>query len=320
MTDWKRAGEVADAHRVRNSFRAAYQSGAKRRARARAIRYLKRRGAGKVLDLWGGGESATALVAAGLNVLSVDDGRQAPSISASRMRRALAINGATGGYETAFGSAWRFAAAADAAFLDFCGHWSREVERTVRACRHMTALVVTLMPERADIGSMSRPMWAVAYAALLEASSGLHIEWQFHYRRSESGQWAIVFGLRRLGQRPDACVCGCGLPVTGSNRRKYATASCGDRYRARLRRQDPLVRERERVSRLADYHANAPERRRTSARWKAENPDRVREHRDRRRARYAKDPAYREHVKRQVREGARRRREGRSASALPTAA
>jgi hypothetical protein len=155
MTDWREAGNRADATRVRNLFLAAFDLPGKRLARERAIQALKAAGATCVLDLWGGGISAEALVAAGFRVISVengsmrlfDDGRL---VSAVRKRRALDRAGLAGGYETFWGSAAQALAAfpeIDGALLDFCGPWSKEVRRTVRAARHLRAAVVTLCPD-----------------------------------------------------------------------------------------------------------------------------------------------------------------------------
>jgi hypothetical protein len=60
------------------------------------------------------------------------------------MKRALERSGDENGYETHWGKAATFASEADVAFLDFCGPWSDSARRTVEACRHMKAVVVTL--------------------------------------------------------------------------------------------------------------------------------------------------------------------------------
>ncbi len=261
MTDWKAAGEKADAHRVVNLLRGPYKREEKAEQRDRTVAFLAHRKPTKVLDAWGGGSSADALVAAGLSVLSVDDGRSFVDCGVTRRRgmRAMTIAGQEGGYETAVGSLQSHAASCDAAFLDFIGFWSREVERTVRSCSHMKALVVTLMADRMAAGSLTPSSWMIAYQALLESHSGMRVRWRYRYRRA-SGLSAIVFALAPGGSRAIVCgLEGCDLPVIGGAKAMYCSArhkrradyirnADKKRSHARTRRlTDPRVKEQERA-------------------------------------------------------------------------
>ena len=169
MTDWREAGRKADARYVLNLYRRAFASEAKQIARERTIAALQAAGVEVVLDLWGGGASAEALVAAGFRVISVEDGNMELRdgsdrlISRARKRRALELAGAEGGYEVRFGKAERFAHEADGAYLDFCGPWTRWVRRTVAASRHMKCVAVTLTPDHdmsTDASSMLERQFA----------------------------------------------------------------------------------------------------------------------------------------------------------------
>jgi hypothetical protein len=152
MTDWREAGQKADAHRVRDLYRRNFASDVKDIARHRAAEVLLAAGGETVLDLWGGGVSAQKFTAEGFRVISVDDGSmdlsdRGQTISASRKKRALEQTAAEDGYEARFGEAAKFAHEANVAFLDFCGPWSRGVRQTIEACRHMQAVVVTLVTD-----------------------------------------------------------------------------------------------------------------------------------------------------------------------------
>ena len=199
MTDWRAAGQLADAHRVRDLARAAYGSSGKTYARSCAVRFMRTHSRGVVLDLWGGGTSADALTDTGLDVLSVEDGRWLKSglgISGIRAKRALAQSGKEGGYRTDWGPAAKYARDCDAAFYDLCGHWCPDVRRLLQASSHMTAIAITLMPERVAIGKNLTPSeWRVAYGALLKAC--LHTFSMRAYRtyRRDDGQRVFVFHL-----------------------------------------------------------------------------------------------------------------------------
>lgn len=190
MVDWKEAGRKADAHRIRDRYRAAFNLPAKAAVRHRVIDALRAAGGETVLDLWGGGLSASAFVTAGFRVISVDDGSlelmdHDRPVSAARKRRALEYAAAEGGYEARWGKVAKYATEADVAFLDFCGPWSREVRKAVEACRHMKAVVVTLMPDHdmtTDATTVKERR--VAYEAFLSlAFSGVAGQRTGAYRR-----------------------------------------------------------------------------------------------------------------------------------------
>lgn len=233
MTDWT-TGQLADAHRVVGLLRSSFQSKAKTRIRQRALVFLSRWEPELVLDAWGGGQSASDAVAVGLSVLSVDDGRffAAHGVSKARGFRAMSISGKERGYRTEESSLEKYAAECDAAFLDFCGFWSLEAERTVRACSGMKAIVVTLMADRLAIGSnLSKASWVIAYRALLESHSGMRVFWHERYLR-ESGQTAICFALAP-GSNSRVIVCqrdGCEEPVGGSAKSRYCSYYCKRKY------------------------------------------------------------------------------------------
>jgi len=138
-----------------------------------------------VLDLWGGGESARQMSASGLRVLSVDDGRNADLTVMERDAREH-------GYEVAVGPAKEFTERTDVAWLDFCGHWSPDIAKTIRSCRHMRVVYVTLMPERTPIGSRLSPReWGIALEALIGDALGMKVK-GYKYRRA-SGLFAWCF-------------------------------------------------------------------------------------------------------------------------------
>jgi hypothetical protein len=163
LPDWHEAGRKADAHLVRDLYRRAFKSSSKEIARRRTIEALGAAGVTTVLDLWGGGISAEALVAAGFRVISVDDGSMVltdphgRSVSQKRKRRALQYAAAEGGYEGRFGKAERFATEADGAYLDFCGPWTAHTRRAIQACRTMKCVAVTLTPDH-DVSSDASSM------------------------------------------------------------------------------------------------------------------------------------------------------------------
>lgn len=174
VPDWIEAGRKADAHRVRSLFRQTFDGEAKGVARGRIVEVLRASDGICVLDLWGGGRSADYFVGAGFNVISVENGNlkvadQGHLVSPSRKRRAFERAAEEGGYEGRWGDAADFAHEADVAFLDFCGPWSINVRKTVEACRHMKAVVVTLMAGH-DInsGSTTEAERIVAYQAFLK--------------------------------------------------------------------------------------------------------------------------------------------------------
>lgn len=186
VTDWRAAGVKADATYVLNLYRRAFASDAKRIARERTIEALRAAGVQTVLDLWGGGASAEALVAAGFRVISVEDGSMdlrdsaGRLINAPRKRRALELAGAAGGYEVRWGKAEKFAHEADGAYLDFCGPWSGAARRAVAACRHMTAVMVTLTPDH-DISTDASSMLErqMAYQLFLKMAWSKKPRWEY---------------------------------------------------------------------------------------------------------------------------------------------
>ena len=111
----REAGRKADAHRIRDLYREAFGGMPKEAARRRAIEILKAAGGTVCLDLWGGGLSARELVAAGLSVISVDDGSltlriEGSRVSQMRKHRALETTAADDGYQPRWGKVAKFAA------------------------------------------------------------------------------------------------------------------------------------------------------------------------------------------------------------------
>ena len=86
MTDWKAAGELADAHRVTRLLSSQFDTIAKHRVRNDVARFFRTAKADRVLDGWGGGASAKLMTEAGLTVLSVDDGRAFASEGVTKPR------------------------------------------------------------------------------------------------------------------------------------------------------------------------------------------------------------------------------------------
>lgn len=213
MTDWRAAGRKADAHRVRDLYRAPFDSHGKQIARRRVIQALKVAGVTTVLDLWGGGLSAIELRNAGFRVIAVEDGSMelvdnGRPVSRARKRRALEYAAAEDGYEARFGKAEHFAAEADGAYLDFCGPWSAAARRAVSACRHMKAVAVTLTPDHDLTTDATSPFERqMAYQLFLKmawsskprweamASSG-HVRRFLDYRRAR-GYYVFLYLLSR---------------------------------------------------------------------------------------------------------------------------
>lgn len=232
MPDMVAAGLKADAHRVRDLYRAGFQSPAKSVARDRVIAAMKAAGVTTVLDLWGGGMSARAFADAGFRVISVENGsmqlidKDRP-ISSTRKRRAFETAAAEDGYEARWGSVAQFAHEADGAFLDFCGPWSKDARAAVEACRHMKAVAVTLVPDHDGVTNASNGLEReMAYQLFLKMAWAERPRWEYmsangqvrrltDYRRHKgpmvyvfllSRQWITIPVLtqrqRRL-QRPD---------------------------------------------------------------------------------------------------------------------
>lgn len=211
--DWRETGLKADAHRVRNLYRRVFDNPAKRLARERAIQALKAAGVSVVVTLWGGGICADDLVAAGFRVIAVDNGsmdlREGDRlVTKDRKRRALMVAAEEGGYEWRWGDVADHLAEGDGAFLDFHGPWSRAVRASVQASRHMTAVVVTLMPDHDFLtdatSALERQM---AYQVFLKMSWAERPNWvsittNGHVRRlidyhGDHGQRVTVFLLAR---------------------------------------------------------------------------------------------------------------------------
>lgn len=213
MTDWKEAGRKADAHRIRDLYRASFQSPAKSVARDRVIAAMKASGVTTVLDLWGGGVSAEAFADAGFKVISVDNGSmqlidQDRPVSATRKRRALERTAEEDGYEARWGSVASVAHEADGAFLDFCGPWSKDTRAAVEACRHMKAVAVTLVPDHDGVTNASNGLERqMAYQLFLKMAWADRPRWEYmnadggvrrltDYRRHK-GPMVYVFLLSR---------------------------------------------------------------------------------------------------------------------------
>lgn len=179
MTDWQEAGRKADAHRIRNLYRAMFDDDRKDVVRWMAVEAFKKVGGRRCLDLWGGGLSAVELLNAGLDVISVDNGTmqltdRGNRVSAMRKRRALEVTAEEDGYSARWGPVAKYAQEADVAFLDFCGPWSRDVRRAIEACRHMKAIVVTLMTDHEMVtGATTQAERRMAYEAFLRLATQL---------------------------------------------------------------------------------------------------------------------------------------------------
>jgi len=189
---------LAEAHRIRNLYRQAFGNPSKDIARGRVIAAMKAAGVTVVLDLWGGGISASALVAAGFRVISVENGSmkivdQGRPVSADRKRHAHQVAGWEGGYETFWGTVAEAIAAfpeIDGAYLDFCGPWSSSARDAVSACRMMKCIAVTLIPGHdVSTGALDATEREMAYQLYLKMA------W------ADSPRWAAILGqghCRRL--------------------------------------------------------------------------------------------------------------------------
>ena len=313
MRDQKRAGDLADAHLIRNRLRKGYDYGAKRRVRERAIKYLARFNPTLVLDFWSGGMSADAMTAAGLAVLSVDNFSQS-KLRKDRAARAIAICGEEGGYEGRYGDAVAYAERADAGFLDGHGHLSKPMLATLDACRHMKAVVVTALAARAPVGTgIGEGYWELLYREALKGALGMTVDWSVPYR-SPNGQLLITVGLRSTGTARGNCRCGCGRPVAGRSDKVYFNSQCQSAARQRRFRANPANAEHIRAQQLRYYYEHRERQMATSKRWKVENQARNRAYR---RAHYL---ANLEDQRAKARERMRRLREGQIAPTLPHAA
>jgi len=259
-------GQKADATIVANAVRDRYSNPAKDAIRSWVIAELKVAEPTLVLDLWGGGRSADEMTAAGLAVLSVDDGRGFADhgITKVRARRALEIKAEAGGYRAGWGSVARYAAECDAAWLDFMGHLCGATVRVLTACRRMKAVAITLMPDRmAGVTNLPVEAWTVAYRSIIEHYTGLRVRHIPRKYRREGGQWVLIFLAR--------------APTSGEERRRsLARAKWTDPktqrslYEARrpgyqkALNADPEHRERSRAA-IREWSARHPEHRKIAA-------------------------------------------------------
>jgi len=197
MTDWT-PGVKADATRVCDLLTDRYANPTKNSIRKWVIAELKAAEPTLVLDLWGGGLSAAEMTAAGLPVLSVDDGRSFVEfgITKPRGKRALTVKGELDGYRTGWGSVAKYLPECDAAWLDFMGHPCHETERALDACKGKKIVVLTLMASRnAGHEGMSVESYIMEFEGLIEGRSGLRVRIVRKYRRPD-GQWVLVFLAR----------------------------------------------------------------------------------------------------------------------------
>lgn len=213
VVDWQAAGRKADAKRVIRLYRRSFDNPAKRLARTRAIDALRAAGIQTVITLWGGGICAEELVAAGFRVIAVDNGSMTVMdggrpVSTTRKRRAMEAAARDGGYECRWGDAERFLDEADGAYLDFHGPWSRSARETVAAARHMTAVVVTLIPSHdMTTGATSPQERQMAYQLFLKMAWADQPRWASitangHVRRltdyhADQGRMVFVYLLAR---------------------------------------------------------------------------------------------------------------------------
>jgi hypothetical protein len=240
--------------------------------RRRAARALA--GCSKVLDFWGGGESADVFTAAGLSVVSYENGANLPDgLTRARAKRAVQMLAPTVPYDLRWGSAFDGAAECDCAFLDFCGHYTSAMGNMLRACRHMETVVVTVMPERTTIGQhMTAREWNVALVALLTDASGMYVFGFSRYARRSGLPAAVVKLSRHRGYKKFAA-----LETALVNRRQSGWAAA---HPERRREIQQASRERRRDASNAE-----------------------------RRYRYANDAAYREERLTESKERQRRKRE-----------
>lgn len=187
MTDWKAAGHLADAHRVQNLYRKSFSSDAKSIARGRVTSALRSAGVSVVLDLWGGGSSAEDLVGLGFRVIAVENGSmriedKGRPVSNARKRRALAVAGTEGGYQTFWGSPQDALAAfpeIDGAYLDFCGPWTPSTRSAVIASRSLRCIAVTLAPDHdTSTGASNAHERQMAYQLFLKMAWADRPRWE----------------------------------------------------------------------------------------------------------------------------------------------
>lgn len=286
----REAGRKADAHRVRNLYRAAFQSDSKMIARGRVIAALKAAGVTTVLDLWGGGLSALDLVAAGFRVIAVEDGsmelldQEGRAVSRARKRRALEYAAAEGGYEARFGKAETFASEADGAYLDFCGPWTSNTRRAVTACRHMKCVAVTLTPDH-DISSdaSSTHERQMAYQLFLKMAWSDKPVWQF--MQGGGGTVRRLLDYRR--QR------GLAVFLYLLSHKWISIPPVGFRAREKTR---PDMHRRHLAIKRAWYSRLTPEQKRAKDV----------QMRERHKAKYDSDPVFRAHVDDQIKQRALR--------------
>jgi hypothetical protein len=290
MADMSEVGQKADAHRIRDLYRAGFASDAKAVARERIVAAFRAAGGTTVLDLWGGGVSASQFVAAGFRVIAVDDGSmdlldQGRKVRPVRKRRALEITAAEDGYDARWGKVARFASEADVAFLDFCGPWSKETRRAVEACRHMKAVAVTLVPDH-DIstGATSSLERVMAFQLFLKMAWAERPRWEY---MSSGGT------VRRLTdyRRPS----GPGVYVFLLSRQRIQIPSVKLWQREKQR---PDMHQRHLAIKRAWYHRLPPDRKRAVSR---------RSQAQLRARRNDPDPAKREHAEAVYRAGVQRR-------------
>lgn len=194
MTDWT-PGVKADATKVVDLLIDRYTNPTKAAIRRWVIAGLKAAEPSLVLDLWGGGRSAAEMAAAGLPVLSVDDGRSFTEfgIRKPRGKRAMTVKGEADGYRTGWGSVVKYLPECDAAWLDFMGHPCHETERALAACKGKKIVFVTLMTSRlAGHEGLSVSSYIAMYKGLIEKISALRVTMIQKYRRPD-GQHVLVF-------------------------------------------------------------------------------------------------------------------------------
>jgi hypothetical protein len=279
------AGQKADATIVVNAVRDRYSNPAKDAIRTWVIRELQAAEPTLVLDLWGGGRSADEMTAAGLPVLSVDDGRGFADFGITKMRarRALEIKAEQGGYRAGWGAVAKYAPECDAAWLDFMGHLCGETVRVLESCRGMKAVAITLMPDRmAGVANLPVETWIAMYRAAFELHTGMTIRRYVKKYRRETGQWVVV-------------LIGHARRTAGRERQRERATSVEyrtkDRERSRVRYADPDEKERRKIYERA----------------RRVDPERKRLLLERQRARFA-DPEYRERSNAAYREWAKNKR------------
>jgi hypothetical protein len=264
------AGQKADATIVANVVRDQYSNPSKDAIRTWVTHELLAAEPTLVLDLWGGGRSADEMTAAGLSVLSVDDGRGFVDhgVTKMRARRALEIKAELGGYRSGWGSVAKFAPECDAAWLDFMGHLCGETVRVLEACRGMKAIAITLMPDRmAGVANLPVETWVVIYRTVIEHYTGLRVRHMPRKYKREGGLWVLVFLAK--GALPEERVVGHTTRSNSAGRRAYMAAYL----------TDPEHRAKSRAY---------------TAKWKARHPEHQGVAHARFKSRWATDPEFRE--------------------------